>query len=136
MPDDSCPFCAILANNDKRDIRLKTKHFFVIEPLFPALNGHLLIISKRHQENIFNLSLHEGRDLPIALREAKKILEQKMKPHGYNIVVHCGEHGGQTVFHLHIHLLPRFKDDAYDNRGGVIGALRKQLKAVTPPPHN
>lgn len=132
---DNCPFCTILTRGDKREIHLETQYFFVISSLFPALDGHLLIISKRHIPDIFGLNTDEACNLPVALRKAKKFLDQKMNPDGYNVIAHCGEHGGQTVFHLHVHLLPRFQGDVRDSRGGVIEALRKQLKSPLPNPN-
>jgi len=87
--------------------------------LFPVTPGHLLIIPNRHIANYFEASAREKRELWDLLEEAKKLLESKDSPDGYNIGINVGEAAGQTVFHLHIHLIPRRKGDVENPRGGI-----------------
>ena len=86
---------------------------------FPITPGHTLIIPKRHIGSFFELETDERQDLLNLLVAAKKILQEEFKPNGYNIGINDGQAAGQTVPHLHIHLIPRYKGDLPDPRGGV-----------------
>jgi diadenosine tetraphosphate (Ap4A) HIT family hydrolase len=85
----------------------------------PVSPGHTLIIPKRHVASFFDTSEEERLAMMRLLDEAKAVLDQKHKPDGYNIGINGGEAAGQTVMHLHIHLIPRYKGDKADPRGGV-----------------
>lgn len=97
----------------------ETKDFFLIYDGFPVSSGHILIISKVLRENYFDLGSDEKADLDKAISLAKSIIEQEQKPDGYNIGMNCVETAGQTVFHFHCHIIPRYKGDMKDPRGGV-----------------
>ena len=86
---------------------------------FPISPGHTLIIPKRHIGSFFELESDERQDLLNLLEAAKKILDEKFHPNGYNIGINDGPAAGQTVPHAHIHLIPRFTGDQTDPRGGV-----------------
>lgn len=81
--------------------------------------GHSLIILERHYPDIFELSWPEWKDLQDVIEHAKSYLDEKFHPDGYNVGVNCGEAAGQTVFHLHIHLIPRYNGDVDNSRGGI-----------------
>ena len=85
----------------------------------PVSPGHTLIIPKRHIASFFETTEEERLAMMKLLDEAKAVLDQKHKPDGYNIGINGGEAAGQTVMHLHIHLIPRYKGDRADPRGGV-----------------
>jgi diadenosine tetraphosphate (Ap4A) HIT family hydrolase len=85
----------------------------------PVSPGHTLIIPKRHVASFFETTEEERLAMMKLLDEAKTVLDQKHKPDGYNIGINGGEAAGQTVMHLHIHLIPRYKGDKADPRGGV-----------------
>lgn len=85
----------------------------------PVSPGHTLIIPKRHVASFFETTEEERLAMLRLLDEAKAILDQKHKPDGYNIGINGGEAAGQTVMHLHIHLIPRYKGDRADPRGGI-----------------
>ena len=91
----------------------------VVRDAFPISPGHKLIISKRHVGSFFDLSSDEREDLMSLLASAKANVEAEFKPDGYNIGINDGPAAGQTVPHLHIHLIPRYKGDLPDPRGGV-----------------
>lgn len=111
----SCPFCAIPA---KRIID-RNESGFVIRDGFPVSPGHTLIIPHRHIGSFFELSRQERDDLFELLDQAKLMLDREFKPNAYNIGINDGPAAGQTVPHLHIHLIPRFDGDMSDPRGGV-----------------
>lgn len=97
----------------------ETNHFVIIYDGFPVNQGHILIISKNPVKDYFELSNEAQLDLNNALKKSKEIIEQNNTPDGYNIGMNCGEYAGQTVFHFHCHLIPRYKGDMDDPRGGV-----------------
>ena len=86
---------------------------------FPVSPGHTLVIPKRHIGSWFEISNDEQRGLLDLLARAKTDLQEEFKPDGYNIGINDGPAAGQTVPHLHMHLIPRYKGDQEDPRGGV-----------------
>ena len=85
-----------------------------------------MLIPKRHTESFFDLSASERDDLFELLDRAKLTLDREFKPQGYNIRVNDGCAAGQTVQHLHVHLIPRFLGDTPEARGGYVGLFRKK----------
>ena len=101
----------------------ETEHFFVIEDGFPVSPGHLLVISKEPKPDFFALSDAERLELPSAILLAKAWVEEHHDPDGFNVGMNCGEAAGQTVMHFHCHVIPRFRGDMDDPRGGVRGVI-------------
>ena len=114
MPD-TCPFCRI----DASRIIHETAFCFAIRDGYPISRGHTLIIPKRHVVSFFDITVEERSDLMDALSTMKKNLETEFQPDGYNIGINDGASAGQTVMHLHIHLIPRYTGDTPDPRGGI-----------------
>jgi diadenosine tetraphosphate (Ap4A) HIT family hydrolase len=93
---------------------------YVIEDGFPVTEGHRLIIPKRHAADYFNLRQPELNAINQLLTKHKALIEQEDPTvSGFNIGMNCGEDAGQTVFHCHIHLIPRRKGDVEEPRGGI-----------------
>ena len=115
MDIEPCYFCSLPSDR----IILETELSIVIFDAFPVSEGHTLIITKRHIESIFDATREEQIDLLANLEEAKKILDKKFSPDGYNIGINDGEAAGQTVMHLHTHLIPRYSGDSEQAKGGV-----------------
>jgi len=103
----------------KSKIICETKCFFAIYDAYPVSPGHLLIISQKKRKDFFDLSEEEKLDLNNAIDLGKEIIEKNHSPDGYNIGMNCGASAGQTIFHFHCHLIPRYKGDMDDPRGGV-----------------
>ncbi len=97
----------------------ETEHFFLIYDGFAVSPGHILIISKVWRNDYFALSPAEKADLDKAIDLAKALIEVAHRPDGYNIGMNCGAAAGQTVFHFHCHVIPRYTGDMDDPRGGV-----------------
>ncbi len=110
-----CPFCALPAG---RIIHAR-ESAVVIRDGFPVSPGHSLVIPKRHVSSFFEVTDDERNDLLSLLAEARDDLERQFRPAGYNIGINDGAAAGQTVPHLHIHLIPRYAGDRGDPRGGV-----------------
>lgn len=103
----------------KDKILYTNDYFFIIEDAFPVSPGHLLIISNAMRADYFNLTDDEKHGLSDTIEKAKEIILQKYHPDGFNIGMNCGEAAGQTVFHFHCHLIPRYNGDMENPRGGV-----------------
>lgn len=112
---ETCPFCSI--PDDRIVGRLGTA--FAIRDGFPVSPGHTLIIPRRHIGSLFGIPGSDLLDLLQLLAQTKAALDREFQPDGYNIGVNDGAAAGQTVPHLHIHLIPRYQGDQPDPRGGV-----------------
>jgi diadenosine tetraphosphate (Ap4A) HIT family hydrolase len=86
---------------------------------FPVSQGHTLVIPKRHIQTIWEMTSEEHADAFDLIRRVMSILKGKFDPHGFNVGVNCGEAAGQTVFHAHIHIIPRYYGDVPNPRGGI-----------------
>ena len=100
-------------------ILYRNGHFFIIKDGYPISPGHMLIISNEPKKTFFELSVAEQGSLLPMILIAKKLIEKEYQPDGYNIGMNCGEAAGQTVMHFHCHVIPRYKGDMEDPRGGV-----------------
>ena len=110
-----CPFCRV----EEKRIIFRNYHVVVFRDAFPVSKGHTLIIPTRHISSIFDADEELRGEIMKALDESKKILDREFKPDAYNIGINDGALAGQTVNHLHVHLIPRYKGDSSDPRGGV-----------------
>ena len=115
MQMSNCPFCTLPTSR----IVHENEHCLAIRDAFPVSEGHTLIVARRHVGSLFELSDVESRALLELLAEAKTSLEAACRPNGFNIGVNDGAAAGQTVPHLHVHLIPRYAGDQPDPRGGV-----------------
>lgn len=112
-----CPFCKI------KDTLLTNDKSFAIYDKYPVNNGHILIIPKRHINSFFETTKEEKESLLDLLEKAKTFLDDDLNPDGYNIGINEGKSAGQTIDHLHIHLIPRYHGDIEDPTGGVRGVI-------------
>lgn len=127
-PVVDCIFCQIALQQRQAEIVAKFKHCFVIKDQFPVSKGHLLFIPYQHTENWFTASPEIQQDIMQSLNHMKALWDNEYKPDGYNIGANCGAIAGQTVMHLHLHLIPRYKGDMEDPRGGVRGVIPSKQK--------
>ena len=100
-------------------ILFRNENFFIIRDAFPVSPGHILIISNEIRKDYFELTDAEKNDLVKTIDIGKALIETEHQPEGYNIGMNCGEVAGQTVFHFHCHLIPRYKGDMENPRVGV-----------------
>lgn len=127
QPKD-CLFCQIASGEKEVPLVAKFQHCYIIKDKFPVSPGHLLIIPFEHTENWFTASEEVREDIMQALSFAKEQLDYECNPHGYNIGANCGEIAGQSVMHLHVHLIPRYQGDMEDPKGGVRGVIPSKQK--------
>mgnify|MGYP001037328574 CR=1 FL=1 len=107
----------------RHDYLYETEDFFMIYDRFPVSPGHVLIISKQIRSDYFDLTSAEKSILTQLIDKAKSIIEEHHQSDGYNIGINCGPAAGQTVMHFHCHVIPRYKGDMADPRGGVRHAV-------------
>jgi diadenosine tetraphosphate (Ap4A) HIT family hydrolase len=112
---NNCPFCTVLPERmiDSNDLA------FAIEDAFPVSPGHALIVSRRHVESFFDLTVDEVAAMVTLVHRAKDRLDEHDHPAGYNVGINIGPAAGQTVMHVHMHLIPRFFGDVIEPQGGV-----------------
>lgn len=125
MPEH-CIFCAktgpdIICENDL------AKAFY---DRYPVNRGYVLIVPKRHVARFFEATTAKIAALNELAFAVKEILDASYRPGGYNIGINDGAAAGQTIFHLHMHIIPRYSGDAPDPRGGI----RKIKKSMVPYP--
>jgi diadenosine tetraphosphate (Ap4A) HIT family hydrolase len=112
----SCPFCN---PDNERELIVESATAYAIYDKFPVNNGHALIIPKRHSADYFELSFKEQSACIFMLNKVKEIVSEKFNPDGFNIGINVGERAGQTINHVHIHLIPRYNGDVEEPSGGV-----------------
>ena len=121
---EGCIFC----EKNGREIIAENKLAKAFYDQFPVNEGHTLVVPKRHVEQYFDATLEEQQAITRLVYEVKDILQEKYQPDGYNIGVNVGQAAGQTIFHLHLHVIPRYRGDVEDPRGGI----RKIKKSMVP----
>lgn len=123
--NQTCPFC-----NPESEIELivESATAYAIYDKYPVNSGHALVIPKRHCSNYFDLTFKEQAACIFMLNKVKDIITAKYQPDGFNIGVNIGDKAGQTVDHVHIHLIPRYNGDVEDPRGGVRGVIPSNQK--------
>ena len=110
-----CPLC----EPETARIFHRDADFLCLWDAYPVSDGHALVVPRRHVATWFEATLEEQRSLLRGLDIARRHVEERFRPQGFNIGVNVGEAAGQTVSHLHVHLIPRYRGDVYDPRGGV-----------------
>lgn len=111
MAEENCVFCKIIAGEIPSTAVYEDDDFKAILDVNPAARGHVIIIPKKHAANIYEL---EDEDAAKVFPIAKKIAAALQKTYGcdgVNVLQNNGEAAGQTVFHLHVHVIPRYNDD-------------------------
>jgi len=119
-----CVFCELQEEND-RPILVCTRSFFAVNDKYPVNAGHTLIIPFRHVSRLRDLTVEEFAELRDILETVQDELLAAQNAEGFNIGVNEGEVAGQTVPHLHIHVIPRYRGDVESPRGGI-----RNLKAA------
>lgn len=119
--ESACPFCP---PNIAEHIVEQYGSAFAIRDKNPVSDGHLLILPVRHTPDFFSMTEQERRDAAELISLMRdRICQSDPSVLGFNVGVNCGEVAGQTIFHAHIHLIPRRAGDAKNSRGGVRGVI-------------
>jgi len=116
-----CPFCY---DNIKDRVAAEQNSVVAIHDQFPVTDGHLLILTKRHVEDCFSMDAKEKKDTQdLIVKLRKRIIANDPSVTGFNIGTNVGASAGQTIFHAHVHLIPRRDGDTPYPRGGVRGVI-------------
>ena len=119
-----CIFC------DEPTMVIENELAFAHYDSYPVNPGHCLIIPRRHVAEYFQATVEEKAAIWALVDEMKTIIDRDYKPDGYNVGVNVGKAGGQSVPHIHVHMIPRYKGDMEDPRGGVRGVIPHKQKYV------
>lgn len=120
-PNDPCLFC-----KDPRGVSIQHELAYSARDSYPASPGHTVIIPRRHVSSFFDLTPEEVAACMGLIKEEKKLIDEEFKPDGYNIGVNVGPAAGQSIFHVHIHVIPRYKGDVENPQGGVRHVIPKK----------
>ena len=112
----------------KKTRLLENEVGFVIYDGFPVSKGHCLVVPHRVYDDYFDSTDEEIVGLQALVVDAQRLLREKHSPDGFNVGINCGEAAGQTVPHMHIHVIPRYRGDMDDPRGGVRGVIPSKQK--------
>ncbi len=123
-----CAFCELPLER----IVLSNQQGVVVRDAYPITQGHTLIIPCRHVGSFFDIDVKERDALLALLEEAKRRLDREFNPDGFNVGINDGPAAGQTVAHLHVHLIPRYNGDRADPRGGVRWIIPEKAKYWSP----
>ena len=112
MSNTDCIFCKIAQGEIPSKTLFENEDFRVIFDISPASKGHVIILPKVHAANIYELPEELVGKAFILAKKVATVLKEVLQCDGINIVQNNGEAAGQTVFHLHVHVIPRYKDDS------------------------
>ena len=111
MEGSDCLFCGIVAGDVPAQIVDSDEHTVAFMDINPATRGHALVVPRTHAADLFEISDEDlGRTMVAARRLARKI-KAALEPDGFNVLNSCGAAAWQTVFHFHLHVVPRYEDD-------------------------
>ena len=119
-PNNPCLFCG-----DPRGVSLQNEFAYSARDSYAVSPGHTVVIPKRHVASYFDLTPDEVHACTELISEERKLLDEEFKPDGYNIGVNVGPAAGQSIFHVHIHIIPRYEGDVENPQGGVRHVIPK-----------
>ena len=111
MANTDCIFCKIANGEIPSRTLYEDEDFRVIFDISPASKGHAIILPKKHAANIFEISEEDASKIYVVAKKVATALSDELQCDGINILQNNGETAGQSVFHLHMHIIPRYKDD-------------------------
>ena len=120
-PNDPCLFC-----KDPRGVSIQHELAYSARDSYPASPGHTVVIPRRHVSSFFDLTPEEVAACMGLIKEEKELIDKEFNPDGYNIGVNVGEAAGQSILHVHIHIIPRYKGDVENPQGGVRHVIPKK----------
>ncbi|MCG6887792.1 MAG: HIT family protein [Proteobacteria bacterium] len=119
-PNNPCLFC-----KDPKGVSLKHQLAYSARDTYGVSPGHTLVIPNRHVASFFDLTPEEVAACMDLISEEKRRIDEEFHPDGYNIGVNVGPAAGQSIFHVHIHIIPRYEGDVENPQGGVRHVIPK-----------
>jgi len=111
ITDENCIFCKIISGAIPSKTVYEDENYKAIMDVAPASKGHVIILPKNHAANIFEISDEDVAGIMVVAKKVAAMLKEKLNCDGVNILQNNGEIAGQTVFHLHVHVIPRYEND-------------------------
>ena len=132
MPDQFCIFCEIVAGRADASVVYEDDHVIAFLDLFPVNEGHTLVVPKTHATYLNDMDAETGmRVFAAAQRLAQAVRDSGVRCEGVNLVLADGAAAGQEVFHVHLHVLPRYAGDQFGFRfGGKGQAAREEMEGT------
>lgn len=134
MKDENCIFCKVANGQIPSKTIYEDEEFRAILDLAPATKGHALILPKNHYANLFELPEETAKKAIVLAKKLGVRMVENLHADGFNLVQNNGEAAGQTVFHFHMHMIPRYKDDNQkinwepgNSTGEELEAIQKQI---------
>jgi histidine triad (HIT) family protein len=110
-PADDCIFCAIVAGEAPAQIVDSDEQTIAFMDIAPATRGHALVIPRRHSADLMEISSEDLAHTVAAAQRLAEGMRESLSPDGFNVINACGRAAWQTVFHFHLHVIPRYEDD-------------------------
>ena len=120
-PNNPCLFC-----KDAKGVSLENELAYSARDTYAVSPGHTVVIPKRHVASFFDLTQEEVVACMALVNEEKKLIDHEFNPDGYNVGVNVGSSAGQSIFHVHIHVIPRYEGDVENPQGGVRHVITKK----------
>jgi histidine triad (HIT) family protein len=111
--EPDCEFCRIARGDAEAEVLAEGETWLAFFPLKPAAPGHTLVIPRRHVRDFWEAKAQEAAELAAACLQVGRAVQQALMPHGMNLITSAGSAAEQTVFHLHLHLVPRWANDGF-----------------------
>lgn len=119
-PNNPCLFCT-----DAKGVSLTNEFAYSARDSYAVSPGHTVVIPKRHVASFFDLAPDEVAACMELIQQEKALIDEEFSPDGYNIGVNVGPAAGQSIFHVHIHIIPRYQGDVENPQGGVRHVIPK-----------
>ena len=130
MRDNNCIFCKIAAGEIPSKTIYEDDKFRVILDLGPATKGHALILPKNHYANLYELPEETAGDVMKLAKKMATVMTEKLGCQGFNLMQNNGETAGQTVFHFHMHLIPRYENDGQEINWKQGSSTQEELEEI------
>lgn len=117
---NDCIFCKILNKEIPNHTVYEDEHTLAFLYIFPATKGHTVVIPKVHAETLLDLNSEVAKEYIVGVKRALERVEKVLTPDGFNVGWNHGKAGGQTVPHLHFHILPRWSEDGGGSMHSVV----------------
>lgn len=111
MSEQDCIFCKIVAGELPATIVDQDEHTLAFMDINPATRGHALVIPRRHAEDLLSIEERELEAVAVAAQRLARRAKERLGADGVNVINSCGAAAWQTVFHFHLHVIPRYVDD-------------------------
>ena len=128
--NDGCIFCAIASGDGPAEIIDSDEHTVAFMDINPATRGHSLVIPRAHSADLMEISDEDLERTTLAARRLARKIQAVLRPDGINVINACGAAAWQTVFHFHLHVIPRYESDPLKLPWIPSGGDPKQIAAV------